>query len=94
MISCSSLPRLEHLAQWLLKIKLGTHAIEDSGCVQYGGEEDGIDRQEFQNMLHNLDGFSELDDCGAHNVRSCALAATALDCTAGARSCYNELAHP
>ena len=31
--------------------------------MQYGGQHDGIDRQEFELMLQNLDGFSELDSC-------------------------------
>lgn len=29
--------------------------------MQYGGELDGIDRDEFETMLENLDGFSEVD---------------------------------
>jgi hypothetical protein len=37
--------------------------------MQYGGEADGINREEFHIMLQNIDGFSEVDlSVGLHKV--------------------------
>lgn len=39
-----------------------TRAEEREDGLQYGGECDGIDRDEFEAMLRNLDGFSDVLD--------------------------------